>query len=120
MIQWAMPARPEVLETATSAGRPRNLSVSKDIVDLLVLQKTVRMDARPGHIEVLADERRSGRHMVADLLLIVFCQLCDDSGVHSIQSAAKLGVLKYHSLQRRVLPVRSPMPNREQLTPLAP
>ena len=40
--------------------------------------------------------------MIADLLLIVFLQLRDHPGVHSIQAAAQLGIFEHHRLKRRI------------------
>ena len=70
----------------------------EDIVDLLVLQQPVRVNPRPGHIEVLAHEGRPGRNPVADFLLVILRQLRDHCGVHAVQVALELGVLEHHGL----------------------
>ena len=72
----------------------------KYVVDFLVFQKTVCVDAGSCYVEVLAYERCSLRNVVADLFLLVLCQLGDHRGIHAAKVSAKLCILKYHSLKR--------------------
>ena len=72
----------------------------ENVVDLFVLKQTVRMDTGSGHVEIFADKRGSGRYLIADLLLIVLCQLRDDTGIHTVQITLQLCIFEYHCLQR--------------------
>ena len=83
----------------------------EDVVDLLVLQEPVRVDAGAGHIEVAPDERRAFRNVVADLLLVVLGEVRDDGRVHPVQRALELRVLEDHGLERRVA---GPLADAEQ------
>ena len=58
------------------------------------------MDSCTGNIEILSDKRCPRRDSVADLFLVILCNLCDHSCVHAIQCSSKLCIFKYHSFQR--------------------
>ena len=60
------------------------------------------MDACPGDVEVASHEGRHGRNAVADLILVVLCDLGDHSRVHAIQGTAQGGIFHHHRLQRDV------------------
>ena len=74
----------------------------KDVVDLPVLHHAVRMDARTGDIEVLADIGGHGRDGVAEFVLVIMRNFGDDLGVHTVKRAAEGGILNDHGLQRDV------------------
>ena len=50
-------------------GTPEDRIRIKDIVNLLILQQAVRMDARTGNVEVAADKGGARRDTVADIML---------------------------------------------------
>ncbi len=74
----------------------------EDIIDFFVFQQPIRVDPRSGYIEILAYKRCSGRNLITDFLLIILCQLCDHCGIHTVQIAFQLGILKNHCFQRRI------------------
>ena len=72
----------------------------EDVVDFLILEQPVRVNASPGDVEVSADERGHRRYLISDFFLIIFGKICDHGGVHAVQAALKLRILKYHRLKR--------------------
>src|SRR5699024_9966336 len=74
----------------------------EDVVDLLVLQQAVGVDARPGDVEIPAHKGGVLGNVVADLVLEVPGDVGDGGGVHAVQSAPEAGVLEHHGLQRDV------------------
>ncbi len=74
----------------------------ENIVDLLVLQHAVGMDAGAGYIEVTADEGLAGTDFDTDLALHEIGDLGDCGEVHSVGLAPEGFVLNRHGLQRTV------------------
>ena len=74
----------------------------EDVVDLRVLEQSVRVDAGAGHVEVAAHEGGHHRNVVANLLVEVVGDLSDHGGVHAVEGATQRGVLHHHGLQRDV------------------
>ena len=56
----------------------------ENIVDFFIFQESVRMNPGAGHVEFFADERGARRYMIAELLLVVFCDLRDDGRIHAV------------------------------------
>ncbi len=72
------------------------------VVDLFVLEQSVGVDARPRHVEVLADQRVVPRDLEAELRVGVCGQLGDRGVVDAGDHALELGVLDDQGFQRRV------------------
>ena len=79
-------------------GPVQQLFRIENVVDLLVLQKPVSVDACTGDVEVPAHEGRHGGDVIANLVLEVVGDLCDGGGVHAVQRATERGVFKHHGL----------------------
>ena len=60
------------------------------------------MNPRAGDIEVASHKGRHGRNIVADLVLVVVCDLGDHRRIHAVQGAAQRGIFHHHRLQRHV------------------
>ena len=74
----------------------------EDVVDLLVLHRPVRVDARRGGVEGAADERLGCRDRVLALPLHVLRDLGDRRRVHAVEPAHQPRVLEHQPLQRGV------------------
>ena len=69
-------------------GPVQDLGGVEDVVDLLVLDQPVGVDAGAGDVEVFAHEGVVGRDVVAQLLLEVVGDLGDHRGVDAVGVAA--------------------------------
>ena len=81
---------------------PQYLFRIEYVIDLLVLQKSIRMDTRAGGIEVPAYERRPRIDVIFQLLFKVICNLRDGAQVHTVLRSFELHIFDRHRFDRAI------------------